>query len=172
MPTKLDGMQFSEGLERIGQVMDRGTLIRTAIAADLGSILHSRHQYHWHTGYEPPQTVAAPHMGAWIAQALGPRNPAVPAYIDIGQRYDERRVRRTEGLSDRRRAGERIWPVPCSRPQRRRGQRASAGRHDVGRFQNRYQAYRQLVAASPVAATAAITSRSRCCGRWKMPIGC
>ena len=31
---------------------------------DLGFILHSRHQYHWHTGYEPPQSVAVPHMGA------------------------------------------------------------------------------------------------------------
>ena len=44
--------------------MDRGTLIRTHVAGDLGFILHSRHQYHWHTGYEPPQTVAAPHIGA------------------------------------------------------------------------------------------------------------
>jgi len=39
-------------------------LIRSAQAADLGFILHSRHQYHWHTGYVPPQTVAAPHLGA------------------------------------------------------------------------------------------------------------
>jgi hypothetical protein len=83
-PTAVDGVRFSEGLEKIGQVMDRGTLIRTAVAADLGSILHSRHQYHWHTGYEPPVNVAAPHIGAWVAHALGPKNPAVPAYIDIG----------------------------------------------------------------------------------------
>src|ERR1700679_593998 len=45
--TKVDGLQCSQHLERIGAVMDRGTVIRTAIAADLGSILHSRHQYHW-----------------------------------------------------------------------------------------------------------------------------
>src|SRR3712207_7559720 len=43
------------------------------------SILHSRHQYHWHTGYVPPQSVAAPHIGAVIARTLGPRDPAVPA---------------------------------------------------------------------------------------------
>ncbi len=66
--------------------MDRGTLIRTYKAADLGFILHSRHQYHWHTGYAPPQTVAAPHIGAWVAKTLGPLNPDVPAFIDIGQR--------------------------------------------------------------------------------------
>src|SRR5436189_355666 len=77
-PTAVDGVHFSEGLEKIGKVMDRGTLIRTAQAADLGFILHSRHQYHWHTGYVPPQTVAAPHLGGWLAHPLGPRNPAVP----------------------------------------------------------------------------------------------
>ena len=69
-------------------MLDRGTLIRTHVAGDMGKILHSRHQYHWHTGYEPPQTVAAPHLGAWIAHAKGPQNPALPAFIDIGQRYD------------------------------------------------------------------------------------
>ena len=36
----------------------------------------------------PPQTVAAPHLGAIIARTLGPLNPAVPAFINIGQRFD------------------------------------------------------------------------------------
>jgi len=69
--TAIDGVRISKGLENIASVLDRGTLIRTHVAADLGKILHSRHQYHWHTGYEPPQTVAAPHLGAWIAHARG-----------------------------------------------------------------------------------------------------
>ena len=47
--TAVDGLKFSQGLEKIGAVMDRGTLIKTYRAADLGFILHSRHQYHWHT---------------------------------------------------------------------------------------------------------------------------
>ena len=64
------------------------TLIRSIHAGDLGFILHSRHQYHWHTGYAPPQTVAAPHIGAVVARTLGPLNPAMPAFIDIGQRFD------------------------------------------------------------------------------------
>src|SRR4051794_29612826 len=88
IPTAVDGVKFSEGLEQMGSVMDRGTLIRTAMAEDLGFILHSRHQFNWHTGYVPPQSVAAPHLGAFIAKALGPRNPAVPAFINIGQRLD------------------------------------------------------------------------------------
>jgi hypothetical protein len=87
-PTALDGIQFSEGLEEIGKVMDRGTLIRSHVVADMGKILHSRHQYHWHTCYEPPQSVAAPHMGAWVAKELGARNPVVPPFIVIGQRLD------------------------------------------------------------------------------------
>ena len=87
VPTVLDDIYFSEGLESIGKVMDKGTLIRSYVAADLGFILHSRHQYHWHTCYEPPQSVAAPHIGAWIAKELGPLNPVIPAFVDIGQRF-------------------------------------------------------------------------------------
>jgi hypothetical protein len=54
----------------------------------LGSILHSRHQYHWHTGYVPPQTVACPHIGSWVARVLGPNNPVIPPFINIGQRLE------------------------------------------------------------------------------------
>ena len=88
IPTSVDGVQFSEGLEQIASVMNRGTIIRSHVLPTMGKILHSRHQYHWHTGYEPPMTVAAPHMGAWLAKVLGPRNPAVPSFIDIGQPYE------------------------------------------------------------------------------------
>lgn len=86
--TVVDPIKFSAGLEHMAGVMDRGTLIRTYTAGDLGKILHSRHQYHWHTGYAPPLTVAAPHIGAVIARTLGPLNPDVPAFIDIGQRFN------------------------------------------------------------------------------------
>src|SRR5882672_5096497 len=83
--TAVDQIKFSQGLERIGRVIDRGAIIRTFQAADLGFILHLRHQYHWHTGYVPPQTVAMPHLGAVISRTLGPRNAEMPAFIDIGQ---------------------------------------------------------------------------------------
>ena len=86
--TVVDNIKLSEGLERIARVMDRGTLIRTFQAADLGFILHSRHQYHWHTGYAPPQSVAIPHLGSMIAKTLGPRSPEMPAFIDIGQNVE------------------------------------------------------------------------------------
>ena len=50
IPTAVDGIRFSQGLERLASVMDRGTLIRSYTAADLGFILHSRHQFpaHYH----------------------------------------------------------------------------------------------------------------------------
>lgn len=83
--TVVDSIKISEGLENIAKVMDRGTLIRSYQAGDLGFILHSRHQYHWHTGYAPPQTAAMPHLGSVISRTLGPRNPDMPAFIDIGQ---------------------------------------------------------------------------------------
>lgn len=89
IPTAVDGVRFTAGLEKTAAVMDRGTLIRTYTAGDLGFILHSRHQYHWHTGYAPPQSVACPlYIGAFMARTLGPRNEAVPAFINIGQRFD------------------------------------------------------------------------------------
>ncbi|WP_158855957.1 DUF1501 domain-containing protein [Lunatibacter salilacus] len=87
VPTVLDGIHFSEGLEKIGQIIDRGALIRSYVAADLGHILHTRHQYHWHTCYEPPQSVLVPHMGSWVAKELGPLNPVIPPFININQRF-------------------------------------------------------------------------------------
>ncbi len=88
IPTSVDGIQIAETLPECAKIMHHGTLIRTFRPGDLGAILHSRHQYHFHTGYVPPQTVNAPAMGGYIARTLGPRHPDVPAYIDIGQRFD------------------------------------------------------------------------------------
>ncbi|WP_282163021.1 DUF1501 domain-containing protein [Ulvibacterium marinum] len=87
VPTVVDGLDFSKGLESIGSVMDKGAIIRSYKSADLGHILHTRHQYHWHTCYEPPQSVQAPHIGAWIAKELGSVNPVIPPFIAIGQRF-------------------------------------------------------------------------------------
>src|SRR5438874_4434754 len=86
--TVVDNIKITQGLENIAKVLDRGTLIRSHVVADLGNILHSRHQYHWHTGYVPPQPVACPHLGSWIARVRGPNNPAIPAFINIGQRLE------------------------------------------------------------------------------------
>lgn len=86
--TVVDNIKISHGFENVARVMDRATLIRSHRVADLGHILHSRHQYHWHTGYVPPQTVACPHIGSWIARVRGANNPAIPPFINIGQRLE------------------------------------------------------------------------------------
>ena len=83
--TVVDNVKISQGLERMARVMDRGSLIRSFQAADLGFILHSRHQYHWHTGYVPPQPMAVPHLGAVVSKILGPRNDTVPPFLAVGQ---------------------------------------------------------------------------------------
>ncbi len=86
--TSVDDIKISQGLEKCAEIMHHGTLIRTFRPGDLGKVLHSRHQFHFHTGYVPPLTVHAPSMGSYIARALGRRHPDIPAYIDIGQRFD------------------------------------------------------------------------------------
>jgi len=88
IPTTVDGLSISEGLPECARVMHHGTLIKTFQPADLGFILHSRHQFHWHTGYVPPQAVAVPSIGGFLSRTLGPRVEGAPAYVDIGQRFD------------------------------------------------------------------------------------
>ena len=150
VPTVLDGIHFSDGLQSIGKVMDRGTLIRSYVAADMGHILHSRHQYNWHTCYEPPQTVAAPHIGAWIANQLGPKNPVIPAFIDIGQRFtlgegEELKAFHTSGF-----LGNEFGPFFIPDPsQGLESVRPPAGM-DARRFERRNQLYNELIKNGPV----------------------
>jgi hypothetical protein len=148
--TAVDHIKFSQGLEKTAAVMDRGALIRSYTAGDLGFILHSRHQYQWHTGYAPPQTVACPHIGAFIARTLGPKNPALPAFIDIGQRFDlgegeELKAFHTAGF-----LGSEHGPFIISNP----ADAAESVRPPAGmspsRFENREKFYKALVADSPV----------------------
>jgi Protein of unknown function (DUF1501) len=148
--TAVDNIKLSQGLEKIASVMDRATLIRSYTAGDLGFILHSRHQYQWHTGYAPPQTVAAPHLGSFIARTLGPLNPAVPAFIDIGQRFDlgegeELKAFHTAGF-----LGSEYGPFVISNPE----QAAESVRPPAGmspsRFENRDKFYKKLVNKSPI----------------------
>ncbi|GAA4314132.1 DUF1501 domain-containing protein [Compostibacter hankyongensis] len=150
VPTAVDGIHFSEGLESIGSVMDKGTVIRSYVAADMGHILHSRHQFHWHTCYEPPQTLAVPHIGAWIAKELGPKNPVIPAFIDIGQRFtlgegEELKAFHTSGF-----LGNEFAPFIIPDP----SEGLESVRPPVGmsakRFEKRNQLYNQLIQNSPL----------------------
>ncbi len=148
--TSVDHIKICRGLENIAKVMDRGTLIRSHVQPDLGSILHSRHQYHWHTGYVPPQTVAAPHIGSWMSRVLGPRSEVMPAFINIGQRLEgigeseELKAFTTGGFF-----GSEFGPMNLPYPdQAAISVRPPAGMQGA-RFQNRNRLFRQLVDASP-----------------------
>ncbi|MFN3152528.1 DUF1501 domain-containing protein [Bremerella sp.] len=148
--TSVDNIKISEGMENIAQVMDRATLIRSHVLPDLGSILHSRHQYHWHTGYVPPQTVACPHIGAWMAKVLGPLNPVMPAFINIGQRLEgvgeqeELKAFTTAGFF-----GSEFGPMNLPYPE----QAAQSVRPPEGmkseRFANRNKLFQKLIDQSP-----------------------
>lgn len=151
-PTVLDGVELSEGLEKIGRVLNRGTLLRSHRVGDLGFILHSRHQFHWHTGYEPPQSVAVPHMGSFISRTLGPKNPDIPAFIDIGQNME------LGGESDSLKAfhtagflGSEHAPFLITEPKDAVASTQPSEFLGLSRFSNRYQFYKDLVAKSPLA---------------------
>jgi hypothetical protein len=149
--TVVDNIKLTEGLENVAKVIDRGTLIRSHVVADLGNILHSRHQYHWHTGYVPPQTVACPHIGSWIARVRGPNNPVLPPFINIGQRLEgngeqeELKAFTTGGFF-----GTEFGPFNLPFPT----DAADAVRPPKGmtaeRFKERHEKYKELLKRSPV----------------------
>jgi hypothetical protein len=150
IPSVVDDLFFSEGLESIASVMDRGTVIRSYRAADMGFILHSRHQYHWHTCYRPPQTVELPHIGAWIAREMGPLNPVIPPFISIGQRFEVGEAEELKAFHTAGFLGSEYGPFLIPDP--------SAGlesvRPPVGmsleRFEARHRLYRELADRSPL----------------------
>src|SRR6267143_4137849 len=148
--TVVDNIKLTEGLENIARVMDRATLIRVETAGDLGFILHSRHQYQWHTGYAPPQTVAAPHLGAIVARTLGPLNPAVPAFIHIGQRFDVGEGEELKAFTTAGFLGSEYGPFNIPYPDQAASSVRPPGGMTPGRFANRDKLFRNLIAAGPV----------------------
>ncbi len=148
--TVVDNIKITAGLENIAKIMDRGTLVRSHVQPDLGSILHSRHQYHWHTGYVPPQTVACPHIGAWMAKVLGPKNSVMPPFVTIGQRLEgvgeqeELKAFTTAGFF-----GSEFGPMNLPFPEEAAEAVRPPKGMEPGRFADRYKLYRRLVDQNP-----------------------
>lgn len=149
IPTALDGISFSKGLENIASVLDKGTLIRSYRAADLGHILHTRHQYHWHTCYEPPQSVQPPHIGAWMAKELGPNNPVIPPFIDIGQRFTVGEAEELKAFHSAGFLGSEYGPFIIPEPDKGLNSVSPPKGMDLQRFESRNKLYRELVKKSP-----------------------
>lgn len=150
VPTVVDGLSFSEGLQSIGQVMDRGAIIRSYRSGDLGFILHSRHQYHWHTCYEPPQTVQAPHLGSWIAKELGPINPAIPPFINIGQRFTVGEAEELKAFHSAGFLGSEYGPFLIPDPTSGLESVRPPEGMTAGRFERRNELYKDLIKQSPM----------------------
>lgn len=148
--TVVDNIKFSQGLEQLAKVIDRGTLIRSYQAGDLGFILHSRHQYQWHTGYAPPQTVAAPHLGAVVSRTLGPLDPAVPAFINIGQRLDLGEGEELKAFTTAGFLGSGYGPFSVPFPDQAADSVRPPGGMSPARFEDRNKFYRKLMEAGPI----------------------
>ena len=131
------------------------------------SILHSRHQYHWHTGYVPPITVAAPHLGAWMAKVLGPKNEVVPPFINIGQRLEgvgekeELKAFTTAGFF-----GSEFGPMNLPYPEQAVKSVQPPEGMEPGRFSNRYKHFKKLLDQNPNRELMSDFQRNRCFDRW------
>lgn len=151
IPTAIDGVRISQGLERIARILDRGTLVRSHRVGDLGKILHSKHQYHWHTGYAPPQPVPVPHLGSWVAKILGPRQPDVPAFVNIGQNLeigaeaDAVKAYTTAGFF-----GSEFAPFNVPDPADAVSAVQPPKEFTDARFKRRFQTYQELMKENPV----------------------
>ncbi|MFP6584750.1 MAG: DUF1501 domain-containing protein [Candidatus Hydrogenedentota bacterium] len=150
IPTSVDGVRFSEGLDRLATLMDKGTLIKTYTAGDLGKILHSRHQYHWHTGYAPPLTIAAPHIGSMIARTLGQNNSDLPAFIDIGQGMNNGEGEELKAFHTAGFLGSEHSPFMIADPTLAQAVVQPPAGMTGARYTRRREAYKKMLDASPI----------------------
>jgi hypothetical protein len=102
----------------------------------------------FHTGYRPPQTIAAPHIGSIIANVLGPRNPDVPAFINIAQTGETGSKAGSDGQNFTTAGflGSAYGPLAIPDPSK-----AHEVMHPLlkdWRFQDRQKAFRRFVEAS------------------------
>lgn len=145
MNTSVDGVKFTDGLPELASVMDRATLIRSMQFPDLGKIIHTRHQFHWHTGYVPPLTVAVPHIGALMSRVLGPVNPDIPAFIDIGQSLEIKGVEELRAFMSSGFLGSEYGSLHVADPMDAMRSISPPEGFSNSRFQNRYRLYKKLV---------------------------
>jgi hypothetical protein len=82
--TAAPGIEISEHLPKIAQVMDRGILVRSMTTPE-GA--HARAKYYMHTGYREGQGgVTFPSIGSIASKELGNAEGAMPNYVAINSR--------------------------------------------------------------------------------------
>ena len=153
--TAVDNIKISQGWKTSPRSWTAATLIRSHVLPDLGHILHSRHQYHWHTGYVPPQTVAC----AAPRRVDGPRaGPEQPGHSGVHQHRPAagRQSARSEELKAFHTAGffgSEFGPMNLPYPDEAVEAGPPAAGMTPGRFANRYKLYRNWSIASSASAS-------------------
>ena len=175
--TAVDNIKFSQGLEHIAQVMDRGTLIRTFQARRprlhpaLAAPVPLAHRLRAAADGRVP---AHRRGGRADARAEESGRPAVhqhrPATWRSAAESEELKAFHTGGLPRARSTARSNLPIrrtprpPCGR---RPDDSATRGSRAADKL------YKQLLAREPgLRARRATTSTSRCSGRWTTPTGC
>jgi uncharacterized protein (DUF1501 family) len=150
IPSSLGGARVAQGLEEIASVLDRATLVRSFVPARGLDTLneqvnHLPCQYLFHTGYRPPQTVAVPHVGSVISKLLGPRNPDIPGFINIGETSvsGAKAAGDSQNFTSSGFLGSAFGPL--SIPDAARSGDVIAPLLKDWRFTNRHKAFRELV---------------------------
>ena len=100
--TKVDGIQVSETMPMLADVMDKITLIRSMSYTPAGLFNHTAAIYQMMTGWapdkvspsgqlEPPSPRDFPHMGCQIARMLPPEGPMLP-FVEMPRPLQESNV--------------------------------------------------------------------------------
>lgn len=79
IPTKLDGVRFSESLKETAQIADKITIVRSMTH---GEAAHERGTHNMFTGYKPSPAIQYPSFGSVVSHELGIRND-LPPYVCI-----------------------------------------------------------------------------------------
>ena len=151
IPTSVDGLSVSKGLENMAEIMHLGTLIRSYQAADLGNILHTKHQYQFHTSYQPPQSVNVPHIASWVSHEIGGINPVLPNWINIGQQFVKGEKEELKNFHSAGFLGAQHGPFVISDPRQYLGSVNPPAGMDISRFEKRNSVYRDMLTNSPYA---------------------
>lgn len=82
--TSVPGIQISEHLPKVAQLMHEGALIRSM---STGEGAHGRAKYYLHTGYkEGVGGLVYPALGSLVSKELGKSDTPLPNYVSIGNR--------------------------------------------------------------------------------------
>ena len=149
IPTVLDGVQISEGLERVRE--DSGSRYASAFAPGRRSRIYSSLAASVSLAYRVRTTTIrrCPPHGAVISRTLGPRNPDIPAFIDIGQNLEI--GAESDGLKAFHTAGflgGEYGPFFITDPKDAVSSTRPSEHLGRARFTARYEAYKKLVQAS------------------------